>query len=251
MRKETIRLTSGDICYYREGSGPYLLFFHGAIATPVAYFSLLNLLSQKYTVIAPTHSGHGNSSAINPVWTIQNFIEMYKEFIDILSFQPEIVMGHSFGGTIALLMGAQNIGNRIVVFGPAGLPVQLTPKAYVRALLEEAKFAIATRPDLTYLKTTLPTAGTLVHTLIRHPRDIPWFIATTPQLDIRKELVKICMPSALIWGENDTIVPLAVGQKMHKLIPNSTLTILPAFGHAFPVVAPEITFESIEKILAS
>jgi len=251
MHQETIRLSNGNLAYIRLGKGPTILFFHGGIATPGAYEALIRLLSNNFTVIAPTHPGHGNSFSINDDWTISEFISTYKEFLHKLTLAPEILMGHSLGGAFALLLSLHCRSKKIIVFDSAGLPFPGTPASFIRNIFAEAKEAIAKRPDLTYIKNTLPTAGTLVHTAVRHPDDIPGVYTHIPRLNIAADLNKIITPTHMYWGERDLIIPPTVGSEMHRLISGSKLTILSGYGHIYPVTDPEMVIGKIKTIDAS
>lgn len=250
MKEYTVQLTRGNLVYIQFGTGPVLLFFHGGIATPGAYQTLLRLLSKDFTVIAPTHPGHGNSFSIDDNWTIDDFIDTYREFMQKVGCKPKILFGHSLGGLFALLVSLHSVCQKLIVCDPAGLPFPGTPAAYLAAVFEEAQEAIKMRPDLTYIKNTLPTAGTIVHTAVRHGNDIPWFYTHVPRLNVSQELKKIHTPTTLFWGEKDKIIPVAVGKQMNDLIPLSQLIVFPQYGHVYPVTAPEHTFKEMQKAVA-
>lgn len=249
MVEKSVVLSGGKLPYFELGYGPKLLFLHGGIASPGAYAAFLNLLAEKFSVIAPTLPGHGKSFAISPDWSVEDYIATLDEFCQKTGNNPEILIGHSLGGMLALYLASLNHGKKVLVFDPTGLPIPMKAAFYIQALFGEAKAAIKARPDLTYIKNTLPTAGTLVHTLVRHRGDIPWFYAKAPNIDISNRFSSIKIPTYLFWGENDQIVPLKLGKIMHKLISSSKLTIFPNFGHAYIVTNPEYTFDNIKKFI--
>ncbi|MFZ5845633.1 MAG: alpha/beta fold hydrolase [Patescibacteria group bacterium] len=251
MREKSLDLPQGQIFYLTGGQGPPLLFLHGAIATPKAYQSLLDLLTRSFKVISPLHPGHGKSFSLPNSWQLTDFSNFYEDYLAKLKFKPEIIIGHSFGGTLALLLGSRGIGAKLVVMDAPALPFALTPGEYFKAMLEETRLLLKQKPDQEKLAKTARAAGTLVETVVKHPGDIPLLFREGPKLNISQELRKIKIPVAIFWGGKDKLVPLTVGQQMAALIPKSTLTIFSERGHNYPVMDPEFTSQALRKSLWS
>lgn len=249
MVEKTLTLSRGDIPYLEAGSGPVLLFFHGAIAMPRAYIQLIDLLSRHFTVIAPTHPGHGNAFPIDRQWKLTDFIDTYREFISALAVTPRILTGHSFGGTFSLLLSRYFPDVSVIAFDPPGLPLPLTVNEYVKFMVDEARDLLAARPGLETLTETAKASGTLFYTISRHPQDVWWFSEHTPVLDLRSDLPELTSPIALFWGIHDDIVPVANGREMARLLPHATLTEFPDLGHVYPVTEPEFTCREMENVL--
>lgn len=249
MEEKRIQLPEGTLCYLELGNGPTLLFLHGVIATAHAYEPILRLLSKDYRVIAPIHPGHGGSFALPRSWTAHTIADFYLRVIACLATEPTLLVGHSFGGTLALLLAAAGMGKQVIVMDAPCLPFALAPKDYLRALVVEAEDVVRQRQSVNHILETASAAGTLAQTIIRHPEDIPMLFRQGPKLDITKELGKIAVPVSIFWGANDQLVPVAVAHTMASIIPHSTLLVFPDRGHNYAVTDPEFTYRELRKAL--
>jgi pimeloyl-ACP methyl ester carboxylesterase len=249
MEAKRIRLAAGEIPYLSLGEGPDLLFLHGAIATSEAYIPLLTRLSRTYHVIAPTHPGHGSAFPIPRDWKLTDFIRFYENFLVEISCTPKLVIGHSFGGTIALLLASKGIGSHVIVMDSPGLPFQFELTEYTKALLEEARDVIQKRPDLDRLIDMTKATGTLFQTVIQHPDAPSLFTKQGPKFNIYRELKQITIPVDILWGEDDRVVPVAVGKQIQQCIPHSRLVVFPHRGHGYSVTDPEFTYEELMKVI--
>lgn len=247
MEEKRIQLPEGTLCYLEAGTGPTLLFLHGAIATAHAYEPILRLLSKDYRVLAPIHPGHGDSFRLPRSWTAQAFADFYRRVMVRLAPEPTILLGHSFGGTLTLLLAATGMGKQVIVMDAPCLPFALAPKDYLRALVVEAEDVVRQRQNLNHVMETAAAAGTLAATIIRHPEDIPMLFRQGPKLDITNELGKIGIPVDIFWGVNDQLVPVSVARMMASIIPHSRLTIFPNRGHNYAVTDPEFTYAELMK----
>jgi pimeloyl-ACP methyl ester carboxylesterase len=249
MEFKRIRMAEGEISYLELGTGPDLLFLHGAVTTAEAYIPLLLLLSKTYHVLAPTHPGHGDAFPIPRDWKLVDFIRFYQDLFIELNFSPEICIGHSFGGTLTLLLAAEGTGNHVVAMDAPGLPFTFDVNEYAGALMKEAREALNKRRNVQGFLEASKVASTLVHTVVRHPNSISLFTKQGPKFNIYHELQKITIPVDLLWGERDRVVPLEIAEKMKKFIPHVYLTVFPNFGHNYPVTDPEFTYREIMKVI--
>ena len=249
MALQKIRLSEGEISYIELGSGPDLLFLHGVLATSEAYIPLLSLLSASYHVIAPTHPGHGESFPIPGDWKLADFTRFYVDFLTEIGVAPAILIGHSFGGMITLLLARQGIGSHVIAPYAPGLPFYFTITAYMQALMREAKAAIDKHPDRTQFMEMTQAAGTFLDTVTHHPYTPSRLAKDGPKFNIHKELRDITIPVDLLWGETDQIVPVRVGEMMKKIIPHAHLTVFPGLGHGYVVTDPKFTYEEIMKVI--
>lgn len=249
IRESFVSLTHGKLPCLTCGDDPVALFLHGGIATPAAYLPLLDAISSQIPTLAPTHPGHGTAFPLSADWTLDDFVATYEELFVKQSWQPDVLIGHSFGGTIALLLAARGIGKRVIVFDAPGLPFDFSPTAYARVLLQEGRDMLAVKPEGTDLKKSMRAAEVLLETAIRHPEDLAWFAKNAPVFNIKKEIAKIAQPVHIFWGANDHIIPLDVGERLHAAMPTSTLKILKGRGHAYPVTEPVYTYKQIQSVI--
>jgi pimeloyl-ACP methyl ester carboxylesterase len=249
MTIKSVQLAQGEVYYLEGGEGKNLLFLHGAIATSEAYIPLLDLLARSFHVIAPIHPGHGRSFAIPHEWKLRDYVIFYQDFFADIGFVPEILIGHSFGGTISLLLAAIGIGRKAIIMDAPGLPFTFDTSIYVRALMQEGRDVLKDRSDLQRVAQTIHAAGTLIETIVRHPEDITIFTILGPKYNIAAQVKKITIPVSILWGEKDQIVPVDLGHRFQMLIPNAKLTVYPSLGHNYSVTDGEFTYKELKKIL--
>ncbi len=249
MEERRLTTSRGEMVYLTHGAGPPLIFFHGAIATPNAYIPLLELLGRHFSIVAPTHPGHGDSFPIDKTWTIEDFVTSYREFFRSVPIQNPLLVGHSFGGAIALLLAHEGFGTKVIGLDPVGIPFHMISGIYAEARKKEARALLSYAKDKKRMLQTLSATGTLLYTTRRHPENFRWFTNRVPVVDIRKELSELSVPVVLYWGEDDGLVPLSTGKEMAVIIPNCRLKVFPGKGHTYPVTDPEFTYD--ELILAT
>jgi len=247
MEERWIDLSLGKLPYLTGGQGKKMLFLHGGVATPHAYIPLFEKLSSLYEIYAPTHPGHGKSIHISNNWTIEDYINIYKEFLDKINIDPQVMIGHSFGGALALLLAPDYPQSKVIVFDGAGLPLNLQVNEYFAFMVNEAKTLIAKRTELPFVTDILSKIESLADTVTRHPEDLPWMAKNVLSMDISKKLTGITNQVSLYWGEDDLIVKPEIGRNMSKILRNSTFEIISGKGHTYPAIDIDLTYNLIVK----
>lgn len=248
MEERVITVSNGNIPILSCGTGSTMLFLHGGAAMPRAYLPLLTLLSKQFRVIAPTHPGHGDAFSIPSTWKLAQFLDVYEEFLHEEKIVPEIIVGHSLGAALGLLFAAHGVGKQVIAMDSPGLPFQITAADFVQAKAKEARELISRR-NKRHVQDALAAVGAVLHTVVKHPEDIPWLWQQAPTWDLTEALTSIHTPVSLFWGARDGIVPLSVGERMQKIISHATLTVFPHRGHNYPILDPEFTFHEIMKVI--
>jgi len=248
MILNSVMLASGKLYYFEAGKGPALLFLHGAMVTPEAYLPLLTLLAKHYRVIAPMHPGHGSSFTIADTWKVANIADFYLDFLADIGFAPQTVIGHSFGGTIALLLAARGVGKRVVVCNAPYIPFILDPKRYLSHIGAELRKIYRQRPELKEIADLAKAARSLAQTIVSHPEDIPRLFAEPKTLDIQADLGRIAIPIYILWGSEDKIVPVLMATGLQKAVVGSKLTVFSGLTHYYPVTEPDFTYQEIMKV---
>ena len=104
----------------RGGSGPPLLFLHGASGAP-AILPFMEKLAQRFEVLVPEHPGYGLSD--EPAWldNIHDVAYFYLDFLKSLNLQKTILIGSSLGGWIAMEMAVRDTSRikSLVLVSPA------------------------------------------------------------------------------------------------------------------------------------
>lgn len=232
--EQMLELRGTRIRVLRGGSGSPLLFLHGA-SGHVGWLPFLDRLSRHFDVIAPEHPGFGASD--DPPWLDRpaDLAYFYLDLIEDLKLDRVHLIGTSLGGWIAAELAIRNTSRLAsltlvcaVGVTPKGEPMQ----DMFRMSAEENARRFYFDPGrvqrrLAALKTADP--GLLVRnrsTVVR--LSYPSFV--NPELG--KWLHRVNVPTLLVWGENDGLVPLSFAHAYQSGIAGSKLTTIPKAGHA-------------------
>lgn len=218
----------------RGGSGPPLIFLHGA-SGHVGWLPFLESLSQRFDVIAPEHPGFGASD--DPAWLDRpsDLAYFYLDMLAALRLDGVHLIGTSLGGWIAAELAVRNTA-------------RLKSLTLVCAVGITADGAVM---DDIFRMNAEENARRFYHDPQRVARRLENLKAADPRLLVRnrstvvrlaypsfvnpelaKWLHRIDVPTLLIWGENDGLVPPKFGEAYRRLIPQASLTVIPRAGHA-------------------
>ncbi|MCC6176485.1 MAG: alpha/beta fold hydrolase [Chloroflexi bacterium] len=220
-------MTIGDVTLYYQtaGQGDPLVLVHGLSGSGRWWRRNVPALARHHRVYTLDLIGFGRSRSGR--WRArQRFVlgaaaDLLADFLDRLAISSATVIGHSMGGYVAAEMTARhsNRVNRLVLVDAAALPFERGYAGHILGLLTGIQRC---RPDFyPILLTDAAQAGAL--TIARAARDL-LHVDTPP-------LAAIDIPTLVVWGERDTIVPLALGRRLVASLPNAELVVLPRAGH--------------------
>ena len=238
----------------RGGSGPPLLFLHGANGLPV-WLPVFDLLSKQFEVFVPEHPGFGLSD--NPPWlrNIGDLAMYYLDFLDEFGPHEVHLAGQSLGGWTAAEVAVRNCSRikTLSLLGPAGLRIKglpsgdnfiWSPEEAVRNLYYNQTIAeqiLAMQPTDEQADIML-TNRFAVAKFGWEPR---WY---NPSLE--RWLHRITVPTLVMWGRDDKLFPSAYAARWGERIPGSRVEIVPECGHVPAVEKPEITAKEIIRLYA-
>lgn len=192
----------------------------------------------------------GLTSPSDAVWTIDSYVAWLDE--QLADSKQPIILGHSNGGRIALHYAAAHPDRLqyLLLLASAGVEVKAE-----RLSLKRRVFRIGAKL-LAPLK-HIPFAKKIVYRLLKSDynsapdnmkRTLSNMLASDRHFDPRL----VTTPTTILWGEDDRTTPPAMARKLDRLLPTSTLRILPEWQHApyrtHPVqLADEIT-KALEQI---
>ncbi|HEX4017172.1 MAG TPA: alpha/beta fold hydrolase [Frankiaceae bacterium] len=264
-----VRIHGEDVAYRRCGDGPVLLLLHGIAGSSGTWIAAMRLLQRDYTVIAPDFLGHGKSSKPLGDYSLGNHASGIRDFLQTLGIERVSVIGQSFGGGVALQFAYQfpELCERLVLVDAGGLGRE------VSILLR-----LITLPAVEYAMPVLfpefvrnwgdPVAKFLGDKGIRSARGIEMWRAyrSLTQQENRKAFVRTMravidpggqsvnamsrmylaahLPTLIVWGEQDRIIPVAHAYQAHEAIAHSRLEVMPGVGH-FPHAEEPIRFVEI------
>jgi pimeloyl-ACP methyl ester carboxylesterase len=218
----------------RGGSGTPLIFLHGA-SGHVGWLPFLDALSQRFDVIAPEHPGFGASD--DPAWLDRpsDLAYFYLDLMAQLRLERVHLIGTSLGGWIAAELAVRNTARlaSLTLVCAVGITAggAVMDDMFRMSAEENARrfYFDPARVQRRLENLKVADARLLVRnrsTVVR--LSYPSFV----NLDLEKWLHRIDVPTLLLWGENDGLVPPKFGEAFRRLIPNSALNIIAQAGHA-------------------
>ena len=226
------------IKYYDVGSGSALVLVHGLGGDADDWAFCLEALAASHRVIALELLGFGRSDKPHIEYTIAGYVEVLDRFLRTLDIERATLAGHSLGGAIAATFALQfpQAVDKLVLIDSAGvwagmsdLPVDLrvSTLAHMREVFEflfyDKRLATDGLIELSYQQHLERGDGYTIHSLYENLR------GGRERLDDR--ISALAVPTLIIWGEADAIFPLAIGRRIHALVPGSKLEVIPRCGH--------------------
>lgn len=246
--------------YRHAGRGPAVLFIHGIGDNSGTWADVLPSLTQDYTVVAPDLLGHGASDKPRADYSVAAYANGMRDLLTLLEIERVTVVGHSMGGGVAAQFAYQfpHLCERLVLVGSGGVGPEVHPilrlatapgvdlvlPVATSGLVSSAIGALR-KPlsklggfglgdDLEYV---LGLYGDLRGVTARQA-----FLRTLKSVvDWRGQVVNLLdrayltrnLPTMLVWGSRDRVVPAAHAQVAHRALPGSRLEVFEGAGH-FP-----------------
>lgn len=235
----------GKFKYIEQGEGEVLMLLHGLFGALSNWKDVREHFSKKYKVVIPIMPIFEMNILKLSVDGLANYIH---EFIQFKKYNKVNLLGNSLGGHVALVYVKKHpeIINSMLLTGSSGLYENAMggsypkkgDKAFIREKIEYTFYDPKNASDelVEEVYQTVNDRGkvlrilTMAKSAIRH--------------NMRKDIPKMSLPVCLIWGKDDHITPVEVGEEFHTLLPDSELHLLDQCGHAPMMEKPE-EFNSI------
>lgn len=264
-RGDPLRLRQRTIHGYRRayrlaGDGPAVLFIHGIGDDSSTWLRVLASLAADHTVIAPDLLGHGGSGKPRADYSVAAYACGMRDLLATLDIERVSVVGHSLGGGVAMQFAYQfpELCQRLVLVASGGVAREVHPLLRLAAApgaevllpltgLPPARLALRCLSPLVRASGGLGLGEDLEYVLGRYarltePTARQAFLRTLRSVvDWRGQVVNMLdrcylteeMPTMLVWGEHDSVVPTPHARLAHAAMPGSRLEIFAGAGH-FP-----------------
>lgn len=235
------------------GEGEPLLWLHGSGGS-VQVNPVMSELAKQYKVYVPSHPGFNGSE--RPDWLLDysDYNYFYRSFLDYFNIDQVVVVGHSMGGRIAVEFAVSHTHRvkKLVLIAPAGIYEEglkrpdtfiLTPEQRTRLLFHS--------PDLTEQVLSRPVSdeeqGFVAKNLVSLAR-LNWECEYNPKFP--RLLQYITVPTCIISGENDQMIPPGYSKAYNKHIAGSELHLIPECGHVPMVEKSAQCYDIIREFLS-
>lgn len=246
--------------FRRAGSGPALLLVHGMGDSSATWAHVVPRLAENYDVIAPDLLGHGGSDKPRADYTVAAYACGMRDLLSVLDVERVTVVGHSLGGGVAMQFAYQfpDRCERLVLIGSGGIGPEVHPLLRLATApgAEQILWFVATPPVRTASRLTAPILKRLGNLAVGG--DFEYIADTYQALDdstARKAFLRTLravvdpcgqvitmldrcyltrgMPTLLLWGSADSVIPVRHAELAHRAMPGSRLEIFEGAGH-FP-----------------
>ncbi|MDE6287138.1 MAG: alpha/beta hydrolase, partial [Muribaculaceae bacterium] len=231
---EYIEIDGLKLHYRKSGEGRPLILMHGWGCNMDTVASIERVAAETHTVYNVDFPGFGASEEPSEVWGVEEYTALIEEFARRLGIERPVLIGHSFGGRVGLLMASRTPVDKLILVDAAGVKPRRgmryyfkvysfkTVKAICRLLLPRAK------ADAAIEKWRKRKASADYASASPRMRAI---LSKVVNEDLCHRMPLIAAPTLLVWGENDTATPLSDARRMEKLIPGAGLVSFPGCGH--------------------
>ncbi len=224
-----MRINIGNIGinYIQYGKGKDVILLHGWGQNIQMMQPIGDRLQDHCRVTILDLPGFGYSDEPKEVWKIGDYSHMLEAFVKALNIKKPIVIGHSFGGRVAIRYSAHNPIEKLVLFGSPCIRVSEKLPLQTRILKGIKKL-----PGMNQI-------GEFMKKYIGS-RD---YKAASPMMrkilvevvneDLSKYAREIEEPTLLIWGNNDTEAPIEEARELEKIMLDAALITLPGTHYAY------------------
>src|SRR5579863_10018771 len=232
---EMVTVAGCSVRLFRGGAGPPLVFLHGA-GGHTGWMVFLEELSQRFAVFAPEHPGFGQSD--DPPWLddVADLAYFHLDLLEALGLERVHLMGTSLGGWVAAELAVRNTARlaSLTLVGAVGITADGKPIPDIfRMPVEENLRRFYADPERAARR--LGDLAKADMNAIAKNRATVMRLAYRPRFHnpaLAKWLHRIDVPTLLLWGAEDGLVPPKFGAAYRALIPGSRLVVMPNAGHA-------------------
>ena len=224
-----------NINYIQYGEGKDIVLLHGWGQNIEMMKPLGNNLCNDFRITIIDFPGFGESSEPKEPWTIENYAMLLEKIIKELNIKKPIMIGHSFGGRVAICYSARNSIEKLILFGSPCIRVKENLSFSVKVLKTLKKI-----PGLNnfgeYMKKYIGSRDYKAASPIMRQT-----LVEVVNEDLSKYAREIEEPTLLIWGEQDTEAPVSEAKELEKLMMDAALIILPGTHYAYLENLPRVT----------
>jgi len=252
--EKQVYVNEHSISYLEGGiasSSEPILFLHGWAVGTQPYQEILNVLCQRYKVIAPELPGFGKSSKSKLNWDYNDYANFLIAFLKILNIKKIHLIGHSLGGGISVTLAASmpTFVQSLILVDSTGIPV----KPMLVVLVQRTIEMTAQAPQIKFPQIIQIFQAYFYNFLFRTQNTIQTLLLSLKK-DLKSLLPKVESPCLLVWGANDLTTPLSAAKEFSQCIKGSKMIVVEGVYHEWSIFFVEefakIVFDFIDEIEA-
>lgn len=234
MMKKNIRNIDINCIQYGSEQGKDIVLLHGW-GQNIEMMEPLGNNFQDYHITILDFPGFGESSEPDTSLTIYDYVEILEELLESLHIHKPILMGHSFGGRVAILYASRNATEKLVLFGSPC--IRHNHNSWKEKILKNIKKLPGLNQLGEYAKKYIGSADYRNASPIMRET-----LVNVINEDLSNYAKKIQCPTLLIWGTNDTAAPIEEARELESLLIDGGLVELPGYTHyAYLEALPQVT----------
>jgi len=258
-----------ELYYETTGSGKTLVLISGLGYPLWQWHKMVPFLAKHFQVIAFDNRGVGQSDKPSGPYSAQMLAADIAGLLDVLGIEKAAIMGHSMGGFIAQAMALdfpEKVSELILCSTNFGGPnhVPVTPEAF--AVLSDTTSDPLTRFTNGLKVSTAPgwsdahpdIVNEWVEWRVANPMDIAGYQSqfaiglalTTKEASFENKLSNISVPTLILFGAHDKVVPPENAELLQKQVRRSQTMIIPDAGHFFPIEVPDTASQIVIDFLS-
>ncbi len=214
-----------------------VVFLHGWGISAQPYREFLNLLAQYHPVIAPDLPSFAGSSYLGFLESYGRYAEILTTFLDRLNLDRVHLVGHSFGGGIAIAIAAvqHKRVQSLTLIDTTGVPIGSIVEVALRRAIEMPLQINLPKFYLQFVE--IPRVFSL--NLLFNAQNVIQSLWLSIGTDLRPLLSLIQAPCLLLWSKLDLTTPLSIAQELQHKIPNAQLVVVEEGFHEWALLYPE------------
>lgn len=246
-----------DVQYKTAGEGPVLLVLHGWGKGSDAYIQVMELLAgQGYQVIVPDLPGFGKTPSPQDVWGVDEYSQFVFQFSQKLSLPKFFLLGHSFGGQVAVKFATDHpeLLQGLILYAAAVIRRESNATTKVIQSIARLGNSILSIPPLSLFKSPMRklfyklfgiSGAVYSKGVMKKVRE------TVIRQDLSHLLPNIPHPVLILWGNKDKSTPLTDAHSIKEKIPQASLVVFPGATHLIHQEVPEKFVASITSFLSN
>ena len=218
MQKKIKDISLNYIRYGNE-NGDTVVLLHGWGQNIEMMKPIGDNLKNDFDIVIIDLPGHGLSDEPSSVWSVYDFADCIHELLMEINVKNPIMIGHSFGGKISLIYSSKYKTKKLVLFGSPYKPEiqKMSLKTKIMKKMANIRFL---SPLVEIVKKHVGSTDYRKASVMMRK-----VLVSTVNLDITDDIKNIKCPTLLIWGSNDTAVPLKRAYELEKLITDAGVVV--------------------------